>query len=402
MIVLAVASGTSADGLDIGIVDLDLDASGELVLEVVESRTVTWPDSLGTELLALLPPAVTTVQAVCEIDQRVGQAVAEVAVDAIASASSAPELVVSPGQTFFHDVRDGVCHGTLQLGQPAWVAERTGLPVVSDLRARDVAAGGHGAPLASTFDALWLRGAGGPVAALNLGGIANVTVVPDDDGPVLAWDTGPANCLIDVAVARATGGARGFDEDGQLARSGVVRGDLLDALLAHPHFHTAPPASTGREVFSAAYLDATCAQVDAGAPVAPRDLVATVTELTAVSVARALAAYDVVEVVASGGGTRNGYLMERLGDQLGDHVGQTSLVTSDDRGVPAQAKEVALWALLGFLTWHGLPGTTGATGARHARILGRITPGHDPLRLPEPLSTPVRRLNVRTPAGRNS
>ena len=181
----------------------------------------------------------------------------------------------------FHDVRGGASVGSLQLGQPAWVAERTGLPVVSDLRARDVAAGGHGAPLASTLDALWLAGPGGPRAALNLGGIANVTVVGDAFNPWWPGTPAPANCLLDLAAARVTDGALTRDQDGRLALPGQVRPDLLAALLAHPHFARRPPVSTGREAFSAAYLDETLRGVPA---VTDSDLMATLTELTAETV----------------------------------------------------------------------------------------------------------------------
>ncbi len=396
MIVVAVASGTSADGLDAGVVELELDSRGDLALQVLQTRTAPWPPGLAEDILALLPPATTTSQALCRLDQRVGQAVAEVVSQVVGESAVRAELVVSPGQTVFHDVRDGACLGTLQLGQPAWIAERTGLPVVSDLRARDVAAGGHGAPLASTLDVLWLRSEVDARAALNLGGIANVTLVRPGGAPALAWDTGPANCLIDIAAARATAGAQRFDAGGRIARAGTIRHDLLEALLAHPHFRAEPPVSTGREVFSSEYLDATCSELDRSAPIRPADLVATATELTALSVARALSAYDLVEVVASGGGTRNPVLMERLRH----HLGHTALVTSDERGLSATAKEVVLWALLGFLSWHGLPGSTAATGAAHRSVLGRITPGHEPLRLPEPSATPVRRLRILTPAGR--
>ncbi len=388
MIVIAVASGTSADGLDVGVVDVGFDDAGDLELAVLDARTEAWRPELRQAVLAMLPPAATSAAAVCALDQAVGQATADAvaaAVDRIAPRSA--ELVVAPGQTVFHDVRDGTCHGTLQLGQPAWVAERSGLPVVSDLRARDVAAGGHGAPLASILDALWLQGSPGPVAALNLGGIANVSIVGAAEVPVIAWDTGPANCLLDLAAAAVTQGQQAFDSDGAIARRGVVRPDLLDHLLAHPHFAQPPPVSTGRETFSAEFLDAALASVP---PVTAADLLATLTELTAVSVAQAVAPYGVREVVVSGGGTRNPVLMAALRRCLAG----TPLVTSDDRGLPAQAKEVVLWALLGFLTWHGLPATTGATGAAGPRVLGRVSPGAEPLRLPPPAHRPVRRLRV--------
>lgn len=385
MIVLALASGTSADGIDLGVADLRWE-DGDITLRLLAADCRPWPAGLGEAILGVLPPQTTTAARLCELDTAIGQALATVARGAMAAGADA-ELIVSPGQTVHHEVRDGSCLGTLQLGQPAWVAEETGLPVVSDLRARDVSAGGHGAPLASTFDALWLAGPGGPRAAVNLGGIANVTVVGDVGDDVVAWDTGPANCLIDVAAARLTSGAQRYDRGGLLAAAGHVRSDLLQGLLANRYFGASPPASTGRETFSADYLDSVLAQVPA---VEPDDLVTTLTALTAVTVADALRPYGVVEVVASGGGTRNPTLMRSLATALGD----TSLVTSDSRGLPAAAKEVAMWAMLGFLSWHGVPGSTAATGARGRRILGRISPGAEPLRLPEPVLDPVRRLRV--------
>ncbi len=204
---------------------------------------------------------------------------------------------------------------------------------------------------------------------------------------MLAWDTGPANCLLDVAASRVTGGDARCDRDGRLALAGRVRPDLLDALLRHPHFARTPPVSTGREAFSEQFLDQTLAGI---AEVSGEDLLATLTELTAVSVARALDACDVAEVVASGGGTRNPALMSALRRAL-DTV---PLVSSDERGLAATAKETAMWALLGFLTWHGAPGAGAATGARTPRVLGRISPGDRPLVLPEPVQHTPQRLHL--------
>ncbi len=389
MRIVAVASGTSADALDIGVVDVGLEGSS-VTMGIVGTGQEPWPEDLRQGLLGLLPPAATTVGAICQLDQLIGVAVADAVGRVVSQLDRPPHLVVSPGQTAFHDVRDGRCYGTLQLGQPAWVAERTGLPVVSDLRARDVAAGGHGAPLASTLDGLWLAGPGGPRAALNLGGIANVSVVADEGQTVKAWDTGPANCLLDVAAHRVTDGRLNHDVDGHLARQGVVHGDLLALLLEHPHFSELPPVSTGREAFSAGYLDDVLARVP---EISGPDLLATLTELTVLTVTRAIAPYGVTEVVVSGGGVRNPALMEGLRRS----IEPAPLVTSDERGIPADGKEVVLWALLGFLTWHGLAGATTATGAREARVLGRITPGLEPLRLPKPASWPPRRLRVVAP-----
>jgi len=379
VIVLSVASGTSADGLDVGLVDLE-PAGVTVRLRVLDTWTDPWPDRLRERLLAMLPPAATTAEELCVVDTEIGRAVAAVASAALTHADGV-ELVVSPGQTLFHHVVGADCLGTLQVGQPAWVAEATGLPVVSDLRARDVAAGGHGAPLAVVLDALWLAGGHGPRAALNLGGIANVTVVAPD-GSALAWDTGPANCLLDVAASWASVGRLTCDEGGELAASGTVVPDLLAALLEHPHLALAPPLSTGREAFSADYLRNVLARFPG---LAWSDVLATLTELTAVTVGRALAGRGVTEVVASGGGVRNPVLMASLARHLGVPVR-----ASDDLGLPADGKEAVLWALLGWMTWHGIPVSTDAAGGRPPRLLGRISPGAGPLRLPEPVATPAR------------
>jgi anhydro-N-acetylmuramic acid kinase len=379
VIVVAVASGTSADGLDVGVVELE-PAAGAVDVRVHGTWTEPWPERLGDRLLGLLPPAATTAAEVAALDTALGQAVGAVAAKAVAGASVPVDLVVSPGQTIHHEVVGDTCLGTLQIGQPAWVAEATGLPVVSDLRARDVAAGGHGAPLAGVLDGLWLAGGPGPRVALNLGGIANVSVVAPD-GSTLAWDTGPANCLLDVAAARATDGRQAFDVDGAIAARGRVHHGLLDALLAHPHYALAPPVSTGRETFSAAYLEQV--RADAGHPDWP-DVLATLVALTATTVADAVRPHAPVEVVASGGGARNPVLMAALADRL-----DAPLRTSDELGLPGDGKEVLLWALLGWLTWHGVPVTT-APGTRTPRLLGRISPGSGPLTLPAPIDPPTR------------
>jgi anhydro-N-acetylmuramic acid kinase len=241
--------------------------------------------------------------------------------------------------------------------------------------------------LASTLDGLWLAGPGGPRAAVHLGGIAHVSVVGDEGEAVRAWDTGPANCLLDVAAYRVTDGRLDQDLDGLLAKAGEVRPELLEALLDHPHFTRTPPVSTGREAFSAGYLDDVLAR---GPEVSGPDLLATLTALTAVTVARAVLPYGVTEVVASGGGVHNPALM----DALQACLQQVPLRTSEDRGIPADGKHAVMWALLGFLTWHGLPGTTSATGTNTPRVLGRITPGLEPLRLPKPGLWPPRRLRL--------
>ncbi|SHH40792.1 anhydro-N-acetylmuramic acid kinase [Jatrophihabitans endophyticus] len=368
-------SGTSVDGLDVAVADLTIGTDDVATLRPVHAETVALPRDVRRAALAVLPPATTTAGELCRLDTEFGRFCGTVAAAAVREHGG--ELVASLGQTVFHWIEDGAARGTMQVGQPAWIAEATGLPVVSDLRARDVAAGGHGAPLASTLDALWLHGPERR-AALNLGGIANLTVVGGDGAAVLAYDTGPANCLLDVVADRAAI-REGFDVDGRLAAAGRVDEDLLDRLLAEPYFAQDPPKSTGRELFTADWLDRA---ID-GREIDQHDLAATLVELTARTVAAACRAHDVTAVVGSGGGMRNPVLTRRLGALLAP----APLRSTDELGLPADAKEAYLVALLGWLTWHGVPGVVpGGTGSRTPRVLGRITPGDRPLRLPEPLA----------------
>ena len=382
MIVLGLISGTSVDAVDVAAAELGWDG-GVITLHPLGHAERPWPEAVRQRLIAALPPAPCSAEELCQLDVLAGEAFAEAAAwgnEHLAGGRAA--LVASHGQTVFHWVEGGRARGTLQVGQPAVIAERTGLPVISDFRARDVAAGGHGAPLASTLDALWLAGEGGPRAALNLGGIANVTLVGRAGEPVLAFDTGPANCLMDAEVLAATGQPR--DEGGALAMRGTVREHLLARLLADPYYALPPPKSTGRERFRTGYVTGHLAGLPA---ITLPDLVATLAELTAVTVADACRAFGVTEVVASGGGTRNPALMARLAARLNP----IPLETSEERGLPADGKEAYLFALLGFLTWHGVPGVVpGATGSRVPRVLGRISPGDRPLVLPAPHGTPSR------------
>jgi len=367
MIIIGLMSGTSIDAIDVACARFLMEGS-TLVLERLGFAEMAWPAATRDRLLAALPPAPVTMGEVCALDVLAGEAFAEAAAMANERfCDGQAALVASHGQTLFHWIEDGQARGTLQLGQPAIIAERLGLPVVSDFRARDIAAGGQGAPLASTLDALWLADGEGARAALNLGGIANITVVRGPDAPMLAYDTGPASCLLDVAAARISNGRLACDLDGRMALAGRVRVDLLARLLAEPYYARSGPKSTGRELFDRHYM----ARHVAGLGVSDVDLMATLTELTARTVAEACLRERVEEVVASGGGTRNPALMAALRRCLGG----IALTTSAARGLPEDAKEAYLFALLGWLSWHGLPGTVvGATGGA-PRVLGRITPG---------------------------
>uniref|UniRef100_UPI0024537712 anhydro-N-acetylmuramic acid kinase n=1 Tax=Nocardia brasiliensis TaxID=37326 RepID=UPI0024537712 len=211
MRVVGLMSGTSHDAIDAVAAEISLrDSTIEVRIAGLLSRP--YPAELRAELIAALPPASIDMATVCRLDTAIGQQFAAAADAAVYEFfDGTADLVASHGQTVYHWVHEGIVHGTLQLGQPAWLAERTGLPVVSDFRPRDIAAGGQGAPLVGLFDLLWLAGRPGRAAALNIGGIANVTVTGE---PPVAFDTGPGNALIDAAVAPAPGGA------GQVGRAG--------------------------------------------------------------------------------------------------------------------------------------------------------------------------------------
>ncbi|MDX3071041.1 anhydro-N-acetylmuramic acid kinase [Streptomyces sp. MI02-7b] len=394
MRVIGLMSGTSYDAIEVAAADLTLDGD-TLVLRPLGHLSVPYPDGLRDLIAATLPPAATTTQDICALDTGIGQAFAGAAGRALRElCDGAADLVVSHGQTMHHWVEDGTVRGTLQLGQPAWIAEATGLPVVSDLRSRDVAAGGQGAPLVGMTDALLLRALPGTPAALNLGGIANVTVVAPGAEP-LAFDTGPANALLDAAVRHFTGGAAAYDEDGRRAAAGRTVPELLSLLLDDPYYRRPAPKSTGKELFHLPYLLRALDALPAPGP-GPDDVLATLTRLTAVTVADACRAHGVTELVVSGGGVRNPVLTGMIGEELPG----VPLRPSDDLGLPSDAKEALAFAVLGFLTVHGLPGALpSGTGARRATLLGSITPGLSPLRLPEPAERVPRLLRITGPAG---
>ncbi len=375
MRVLGMISGTSLDGIDAAAVEFTAEGNGHLALDVVAADTLPYEPSLRAALVAALPPAASSADDWCRLDTGVGQAFAAVA-EHMRDLVGGVDAVCSHGQTVYHWVADGRALGTLQIGQPAWIAERLGVPVVSDLRSRDLVAGGQGAPLVSLLDQWVLAGRGRPVAALNLGGISNMTVVrPGADA--LAYDIGPANGLIDAVVRSRGLRDCGYDEGGEIARSGSVSEELLDVMLQEPYYGQPAPKSTGKELFHTGYLD--------GFPIAAElssaDLVATLTELTVRTVVADVRAAGVDELYVSGGGASNPVMLSGIVDGLADlRVG-----TTDDLGLPADAKEAIAFALMGWCTLHGLPGNVpSATGARAHRILGSITPGAGPLVLPPP------------------
>jgi len=376
MRVLGLLSGTSHDGIDAAVVDFD-ENEGMLRGTVLHDDSVPYDAALRARLIAALPPAQTTLAEVAELDTLIGQAFADVARDA-AAAVGGVDAICTHGQTVYHWVDGDHALGTLQIGQPAWIAEAVGAPVVSDVRIRDITAGGHGAPLVSFLDELLLRGRPGTSAALNLGGIANITIVGDG---ISAYDVGPANALVDAVISAYGLNPLGYDDDAVIARAGSVDRELLDALLADPYYALSAPKSTGKEHFHLRYVREHVDRLGRDIPVA--DLVRTLTDLTVRTVARDVRAAGVGFLAVSGGGCRNPLIMAGLHDALPD----TEVVLADELGASADAKEAILFALIGWCTMHGVPAVIpGGTGAEEPRILGAITPGAGPLRMPEPVA----------------
>jgi anhydro-N-acetylmuramic acid kinase len=379
MIVIGLMSGTSADGTDAAVVDLD-GAPPSLRWRLLAHIQVPHPPALRQQIFAAFRPETGNAAALCRLNFALGHTFAHAALEAARTAGLAPEqidLIGSHGQTVWH-IPAGEDASTLQLGAAALIAEETGIPTVSNFRARDMAAGGQGAPLVAYVDTLLFSHPTLARAVQNIGGIANVTYLPPGDeqsaGGPFAFDTGPGNMLIDYAAARATAGAWLCDRDGALASRGRVDASLLAELLADPYLRQPPPKTTGRERFGEQYGSQVWAQGIARG-LNGADIVATLTAFTAASIARAYTDFlprlpD--EVIVSGGGTRNPALLA----MLRAHLGAIPLRLSDELGLPGQAKEALAFAVLAYETWHGRPGNLpAATGARKAVVLGDLTPG---------------------------
>jgi anhydro-N-acetylmuramic acid kinase len=372
MKVIGMISGTSFDAIEAVAMNLSMD-DHEVSAQLLGHRSVPYSPDLRQRVALVLPENATTIEEVCRLDTLIGQSFADVA-GALADEffEGEADVVCSHGQTVFHWVKDGHALGTLQLGQGAWIAERTGATVVEDVRSRDIAAGGHGAPLASLLDVLLLGLNPSNVrGSLNLGGISNITVVGPSAEPI-AFDIGSSNALMDAAVTWLSDGKEVFDRNGERAARGQVNDALLADLLNDPYYDAPAPKSTGKEYFHLDYLRGALGPLE----IAPDDLLATLCELTVETVARAVEKYDVTELFAAGGGTRNPVVMAGLRRRLVN----VPISLIDDFGVPEDAKEACLFALIGFLSVHGLAGAIpSATGARHATVLGAIVPGRQPI-----------------------
>ena len=378
MLVAGIMSGTSVDGVDVALVEIEGEGISPSI-EVVGFAAIEFPDGVRDEVLEVTH-SVTSCGRISQLNFLLGRVFA----DALATACKhlrVPlerlELVGSHGQTIYHQaephpVRGFPVSSTMQVGEPACIARVAGAPVVSNFRAADVVAGGHGAPLVPFADFLLFRHAEVNRVALNIGGIANLTAMPASSRPdqLIAFDTGPGNMVCDHLVEVFTGGAERFDRDGRMAARGEPDEELLAELLDDPYYQAAAPKSTGRERYGAEF---SASLLKRG--LAPEALVASAVQLTVRTIllgidrlVRPVMAVD--ELIVSGGGWHNPAIIEPLRDGLP----QTRVRATDDFGIGVDAKEAVAFAILAYETFHRRPANLpSATGADRPVVLGSIT-----------------------------
>lgn len=382
-VVIGLMSGTSVDAIDAVLVRI-AGTAPEATLARVAFESFPFPDEIRTRINTLFDPKKASIEEICQLDFVVGELFAAAANRLIANAgfkNDDIDLIAAAGQTIWHHPRPTIepstttvdwidepitTRSTLAIGQSAVIAERTGVITVGDLRVRDVAAGGHGAPLVAYFDWAVLRDAKKARAAQNIGGIANVTYVPPRAtlDQISAFDTGPGNMIIDALVYIVSGGSETYDANGERAARGTVREDVLAWCMSDQYFDLKPPKTTGRERFGRQWARRLA---DKFADVPPDDLIATATAFTAESIARSYRDFidgHIDEVIVAGGGARNPTLMRMLGERLPN--------TDVSAYKYLKEKEAMAMALIASDSIAGLQtNVASATGGRPT-ILGKI------------------------------
>jgi anhydro-N-acetylmuramic acid kinase len=383
MLVLGVMSGTSADGIDVALARIS-GAPPHIHARLLRHTSIEFPAPIRKEILHIAEQKETTAGDLTRLHFRLGEIYAHAALAACRRFKIPPRgisLIGNHGQTVFHQGRAVPYHGeklasTLQIGESSIIAAKTGITTVGDFRPADMALGGQGAPLVPYVDYILYRSDKCGRISLNLGGIANVTVLPRACRPehVVAFDTGPANILVDALVTHFTHGRQRFDRDAQLAAQGRSIPALLDKLMADPYLKLPPPKSTGREYYGHSYLTKLLI-LGRLHRAEPADLVRAVTLFTSLSIVDALHRFilpkvKIQQLIVSGGGARNPLIMAQLAAALPG----VEVLPSSELGIPEHAKEAFAFALLAYESFHQRPSNLpSATGARGPAILGKIS-----------------------------
>ena len=377
MYAIGIMSGTSLDGVDAALVEIE-GRGVDTKVRLVGFTTTEIPESIKNEIKQAVKPATGKVDLLCSLNFKLGYLFAD-ATKAVCREADFPmekvDFIASHGQTVWHIPKpDGVfARSTLQIGEPAVIAYETGVKVVSNFRTMDVAAGGEGAPLVPYSEFVLYSSAGENVALQNIGGIGNVTLLPSSGNmaDVFAFDTGPGNMIIDEMMQRLY--SRPYDEGGQVAASGEVNQQMLTELMSHPYISMPLPKSTGREMFGEQF---TVGLLEKWGALSSADLIATATAFTASTIAEAyrrfiIPKWPISRTVLGGGGAHNATLRRMLADELPD----VEVTTQDEIGLSSDAKEAIAFAVMGNETLHGYPSNVcSATGASRHVILGNITP----------------------------
>jgi anhydro-N-acetylmuramic acid kinase len=383
MLVLGLMSGTSADGIDVALARIS-GAPPSLNAKILGHTSTKFPPAVRKEILRVAEQHPITSDALSQLNFRLGELFAAAALSACRRFRVSPKrisLIGSHGQTIFHQGSPVAYFGsptasTLQIGEPSVIAARTGITTVGDFRPADLAVGGQGAPLVPYADYLLYRHATLGRVCLNLGGIANITVIPAAANPsqILAFDTGPANMLIDALVSHFTRGRLRFDKNAHRASRGRSIPALIEELLRDPYLKMAPPKSTGREYYGHAYTKKMFA-LGRRYHAKPNDLVRAATIFTALSIIDSLNRFvfpktKIQQLIVSGGGARNPLILA----QLSAAFPNIEVLPSSRFGIPEDAKEAFAFALLAYETFHQRPSNLpSATGARGPAILGKIS-----------------------------
>jgi anhydro-N-acetylmuramic acid kinase len=392
LIVAGVMSGTSADGVDVALCRIRLSNPGDETprVKLIGAAEFRYPKGLRSAVLSAMDAKTISVAEMSRLNWRLGEVYANAVERAAEQFGVKIGLVGCHGQTVYHQGAPSKYLGssvrcTWQLGEASVIAEKLRVPVVSDFRPADLAAGGQGAPLVPMLDYVMFRSENVSRVLQNLGGIANMSAIPAGGSveDVLAFDSGPSNMVIDGCMTRMFG--RAFDRNGAVAKRGNVLRQVVERLLHEPYFSAPPPKSCGREEFGEAFVERFVAMCrKAGAKDA--DIIATATALTSESILDSYRRFvwphlgqkapmaTGVEYVVAGGGARNATLLAMLREGL-EPLG-VRVRGTDELGVPTQAKEGVAFALLAWLTWNGLPGNVpSATGAARPVVLGKVTRG---------------------------